>query len=230
MSVLAKAYASVGRLDQALLLLDDLLERLTAKLGPNDPNTRNTADFRKATQKALDAAKRYDSMRNASGASSLDRLLALRDVAQYRLQLGDLDGAERSLVEVLDGMKALKSDDPIRAFTVGVVRQCLEAREKQQPEKWKTVHCKVILGGALLGQEKYADAERLLLAGYEALKTTQREAMPAALRSTYLIEALERIVALYEATKKSDEVARWLRELDAVKADHRGSSPATKAP
>ena len=47
-----------------------------------------------------------------------------------------------------------------------VLRECLEIREKSAPEDWTTFSTRSMLGGSLLGQKKYADAEPLLVAGY----------------------------------------------------------------
>ena len=71
-----------------------------------------------------------------------------------------------------------------------------------------------MLGAALLGQEKYADAEPLLLRGYEGVK--RREAtIPEPFRKRRLSESLERLVRLYEAWDKPDEAARWRKALEA---------------
>ena len=69
---------------------------------------------------------------------------------------------------------------------------------------------KSMLGGALLGQKKYADAEPLLLAGYEGMK--QREAMIPAQAKVRIHEALDRLIDLYTATNKPDEVRKWRAE------------------
>jgi eukaryotic-like serine/threonine-protein kinase len=39
-------------------------------------------------------------------------------------------------------------------------------REKTEPEAWATFRTQSLLGGALLGQKKYAAAEPLLVQGY----------------------------------------------------------------
>jgi hypothetical protein len=64
-----------------------------------------------------------------------------------------------------------------------------------------------MLGGALLGQKKYADAEPLLLAGYEGMKKQEAKIPPQG--TGRLTEAVERLVQLYEATGKPDEVKKW---------------------
>jgi eukaryotic-like serine/threonine-protein kinase len=53
------------------------------------------------------------------------------------------------------------------------VRECLAIREKKEPDAWTTFNGRSQLGGALLGHKRYADAEPLLLKGYEGMK--QRE-------------------------------------------------------
>ena len=67
-----------------------------------------------------------------------------------------------------------------------------------------------LLGGALLGQEKYADAEPLLLAGYEGMKQREKTIPPQG--KVRLTEAVERLIELYTATNKPDEVTKWRAE------------------
>ena len=97
-----------------------------------------------------------------------------------------------------------------------LLRECLSIREQTQPDVWSTFNTKSLLGGALLGQKKYADAEPLLLAGYEGMK--QREKTIPEQGKIRLREAVERLLQLYEATGKTDEAAKWRKELDAIKA------------
>ena len=68
-----------------------------------------------------------------------------------------------------------------------------------------------MLGGALLGQQKYEEAEPLLLKGYQGM--SERETSMPAPALFRLTEALERLVRLYQATNKKDEAAEWQAEL-----------------
>ncbi|MHB8736664.1 MAG: hypothetical protein ACYC6M_15285 [Terriglobales bacterium] len=68
---------------------------------------------------------------------------------------------------------------------------------------------------ALLGGKKYADAEPLLLAGYEGMKKQQAKIPPQG--KVRLTEAVERLVQLYEAMDKKDDAAKWRKELEARK-------------
>ncbi len=51
-----------------------------------------------------------------------------------------------------------------------LLRECLAIREKALPDNWLTFNTRSMLGGLLLGQKKYEEAEPLLLAGYEGMK------------------------------------------------------------
>jgi tetratricopeptide (TPR) repeat protein/tRNA A-37 threonylcarbamoyl transferase component Bud32 len=92
-----------------------------------------------------------------------------------------------------------------------ILRDCLAIRAKQQPDEWTTWSTKSMLGEALLGQEKYAAAEPLLLAGYEGMKEREAKIPPQA--KARLTQALERLVRLYDAWGKPDEAAKWKKVL-----------------
>ena len=49
---------------------------------------------------------------------------------------------------------------------------------------WQLPYVKSVLGGALLGQKKYAEAEPLLLQGYEGMKRAEGSALPLAIPLT----------------------------------------------
>src|SRR5262249_51980171 len=89
-----------------------------------------------------------------------------------------------------------------------LLRECLASRVNQRPDDWTTFYTRSLLGGALLGQKKFTEAEPLLLQGYEGMK--QREArIPAPSRTADVTEALERLAQLYTAWGKPGEAARW---------------------
>ena len=83
-----------------------------------------------------------------------------------------------------------------------------------------------LIGAALLGQQKYAEAEPMLLRGYEGMK--KREATIPANRKFYVAEAANRLVQLYDAWDRPEDAARWRQELAARKAppkDEKKPSP-----
>ena len=92
-----------------------------------------------------------------------------------------------------------------------------------------------LLGGALLGQKKYAEAEPLLVSGYEGMH--DRVAKIPAYGKPRLQDALQRLVQLYEATNQPEKAAAWkakLAEFDkaAIKENpavpKKDTPPATK--
>jgi serine/threonine protein kinase/tetratricopeptide (TPR) repeat protein len=90
-------------------------------------------------------------------------------------------------------------------------RECLIIREKKRPDDWSTFNAWSKVGCSLLGQKKYAEAEPLLLAGYEGMK--QREGKIPPNGKIRLQESIQRLVQLYEVTGQSEKVAEWSGKL-----------------
>jgi hypothetical protein len=102
-----------------------------------------------------------------------------------------------------------------------MMRECVELREKLQPGVWNTFTAQSLLGGSLLGQQRYDEAEPLLLTGFEGMKKQQDKIPPPG--RMRLVEAAERLVQLYEAKQNKDEAAKWNKELEEAKAWQSGS-------
>jgi hypothetical protein len=68
-----------------------------------------------------------------------------------------------------------------------------------------------MLGGALLGQGKYEEAEPLIVEGYNGMGV--RSAKIGAGGRFNLSEAAERVIRLYEAWGKPEEVREWWSKL-----------------
>jgi len=93
----------------------------------------------------------------------------------------------------------------------GSARECLALREREIPDDWRTSSARSMLGGALLGQKKYADALPLLLSAYAGMKQ-QEDKIPAE-GKIRLQESLQRLAQLYEATGQSEKAAEWSKKL-----------------
>jgi serine/threonine protein kinase len=94
-----------------------------------------------------------------------------------------------------------------------LARECLAIREKRPSRDWETFEARSLLGGSLVGEKKYAEAEPLLLAGYKGMKE-RAEKIPARDKRR-LNDVLRYLVRLYHATGKPEEAAKWERELTA---------------
>jgi serine/threonine protein kinase/tetratricopeptide (TPR) repeat protein len=195
MQTLAGAYGDAGRLNDAMPLNEEALKLRKAKLGPDHPDT-------------------LQSMNNLA--------VAYRDA-------GRLNDALSLFEESLKGCKAkLGPDHPNTLLTLNnlagaylaasrwseaewTARDCLDHRAKKQPDDWWRFHTMSQLGDALAGQNKYAEAEPLLLRGYEGLKAHAAKIPGRSKKS--LTEAAERVMKLYEAWGKPDQAAAWKAKL-----------------
>ena len=75
-----------------------------------------------------------------------------------------------------------------------------------------------LLGAALLGQQKIADAEPLLVQGFGGMK--QREQKISAAGKANLTSALERLVQLYDVWGMPEKATEWRRKLEAQRGKH----------
>jgi hypothetical protein len=243
---LAAAYWSINQLDKSVPLFEDVLKRREAKLGRQHPDTQitvgnlgvNYKDFGRVNvaipllEEAYHASGKFPTLR-VFGAQLLDAYAqagrsneAAKLVAEFLTdarKTSPKDSLQLAGALAQSGLKLLQAKAYIDAEPL--LRECLAIREKTQPDVWSTFNTKSLLGGSLLGQEKYADAEPLLLAGYEGMK--QREAKIPPQGKARISEALDRLIKLYEATKKPDEAAKWHKELEASKA---AEKPPEKKP
>jgi tetratricopeptide (TPR) repeat protein len=96
-----------------------------------------------------------------------------------------------------------------------LLRECLAIREEKLSDDWTLFNTKSLLGAALAGQQKFAEAEPLLADGYEGMEARE-DTIPADSK-VRLTEALKRLVDLYTAWKKPAEAARWQKAIDDVK-------------
>ncbi len=83
---------------------------------------------------------------------------------------------------------------------------------KSSPDGWKRYYLESLLGAALIGQKKYAEAEPLILSGYNGLKKQE-----SALRDyarPFVHEDGERAVSFYRAWGKPAKAAEWRAKLN----------------
>jgi tetratricopeptide (TPR) repeat protein len=92
-----------------------------------------------------------------------------------------------------------------------LLRECLTICEKKIPNDFNTFLTRYLLGRVLLKQKKYADAEPLLLSGYNGM--AQGEAQLPAWARGRLKDALQLLVQLYDATGPTEQAAEWKKKL-----------------
>jgi tetratricopeptide (TPR) repeat protein/tRNA A-37 threonylcarbamoyl transferase component Bud32 len=193
MNNLALCHRAAGRPDQALPLHLKVVELQKAKTGLDHPDTHWYMNVLAA---GYDALGRFDE----SAAVHREKLASV-------LKTFSKESAEYATAAAAFGKSLLVQKKWAEAEPL--LREALAIREKRQPDHWVTFNTRSMLGGALLGQKKYADAAPPLVQGYEGMKAREK-AIPQAGGSEALIpEALDRLVALYSATGKPDEVKKY---------------------
>ena len=142
-------------------------------------------------------------------AGKLDQALPLlRELADVWKRKAGADSTQYAGALATLGLNLLQQEKWTEAETP--LREALTIRETKAPDDWTTFNTKSMLGGALLGQKQYAAAESLLRAGYEGMKL-RAEKIPAQGKPR-LAEALDRLIALAEATNKPDDARMWKDE------------------
>jgi serine/threonine protein kinase/tetratricopeptide (TPR) repeat protein len=238
---LAYAYAKLKQFDRALLLHKESVQLTQERFGLDHPETRmglanlgaNYMDLGQLDKASMVLEDVYAWARRQP-ADVQGRFAWLADaLADTYERAGQLHKAEPFERENLKrARKLFGADDPRTTPTIAalshnllrqrkyveaekLMRECLALSEAKQAEHWTTFQAKALLGKALLGQTKYAEAEPLLLQGYEGMK--QREdTMSAQVRVRCLTNAVQYLVELYDAWDMSDKAALWRKKLEEM--------------
>jgi adenosyl cobinamide kinase/adenosyl cobinamide phosphate guanylyltransferase len=89
-----------------------------------------------------------------------------------------------------------------------LAREAFEFARQREPDDWERFRAESLLGASLAGQKKYAEAEALLVEGYQGMVTKKNK---TGLPDWYPDHARGWIVQLYEAWGKPAKAAEWKR-------------------
>jgi tetratricopeptide (TPR) repeat protein len=231
MGDLAVAYWETRQTDRSISLFEEMLKCYEKTLGRNDPETlriaanlgvnyKETGRIAEALpllEQAHRAAKDHPRLKWVSEplvdcyvrAGKCAQAIALaQEMAPEIRRNYPKDSPQLAARLAQLGLSMLQA----KAFTQAepLLRDCLAIREKAQPNAWNTFNTQSMLGGALLGQKKYAGAEPLLLKGYEGIKQREKTIPPQGI--IRLPEALDRLIDFYTATNQPDEAKKWQAE------------------
>jgi serine/threonine protein kinase len=224
---LADAYWIVDRPDKTIAMYEEVVKRMEARLGRQHNDTQYA--LMKLGYRYRTAGRLTEAIPLLEEVYKGSRGLLYR-VAGYELfdvytKTGKSTEAIKLLPELLAAdRRNLPPSNPqlankLAQYAQGLLqiqlyseaepllRECLSILEKKEPDDWRTFNTQSMLGGALLGLNKYADAEPLLLKGYDGMKA--REKTIPLLDAARIPEALDRLIELYTATKNPDEVKKW---------------------
>jgi serine/threonine protein kinase/tetratricopeptide (TPR) repeat protein len=250
---LAALYWRMRKLDRSVPLFEEVLRQQEKKLGTEHPytlttlanlgvNYRDAGRLEEGIRRLEECLAKARSLPGGVPASLAWVPPQLADAYDRAKQFAKAEPLYRGFLE--DARKQFGADDPRTAGPLAQLglnllrqekhaeaekplRDCLAIREKAQPDLWNTFNARSLLGEALLGQKKYAEAQPLLLSGYQGMK--EREATIPPNSKVYLREALERVVRLYEATGDKDQAAKWRKKLEEMeKAGKEAAKPPKK--
>jgi non-specific serine/threonine protein kinase/serine/threonine-protein kinase len=244
---LGGTYALAGNIDESIKLLKQALELSTIHFGPKGGPTLeamnglalayqlagNQKQALKLHQETLDLRLAIFGPHHALTVDSM------HNVAMVYEETGELDQALKLYTQVLEKWKGkfgpdysqtLYAMDNLGAILVkldrpgdaeALLRESFAIRKRKTPGRWETFNTQRLLGAALLGQKKHAEAEPLLVEGYTGLKERAAKIRLPLTKNTYERQSLQWFVQLYEATDRPAEAAKYRKELDAVKAKER---------
>ncbi len=234
---LAMAYQAAGRTAEAIELNEATLRACESKLGPDHPDTltsrNNLAMAYRAAGRTAEAIALLEATLKRDGVEARSRpprhahhpqqppigLRGRRPDRRGRAAPSRYPGPGSEVVRARrpphrrrHGPARQEPPPATRwADAEPVLRECLTIRAKVKPDDWSTFNSRSQLGGSLAGQKKYAEAEPLILAGYEGLKAREAKLPPSAIAR--LPEAADRVIELYLSWGKAEEAARWRARL-----------------
>jgi serine/threonine protein kinase len=195
MDNLAAAYVEAGRPAEGIALEEQALALKKAKLGPDHPDTLTSMGN---LAKAYQAAGR-----------ELDGIAMFEDT--LRRQKAKIGSEHRDTLVTMENLSSAYLKQKKYGEAESLLRQILSIQEKKRPKSWQYFDTESRLGGSLVAQNKFAEAEPLLVSGFDGLKERERDIPPK--RRMRIRTALERVVQLYDGWGKKDKANEWREKL-----------------
>jgi eukaryotic-like serine/threonine-protein kinase len=199
MSELAESYGLRGEYAQAGDLFNRTLDTQRRALGPEQPDTLGTVSA-------------FAAMYQREGKYVLAEKYAAQALAGWRhasaLENEDTMEAAADLALAYQSQGKFSDSEPL-------AREAAEFYQKERPDDWQGFGAGSLLGASLAGQKKYAEAEPLLLRGYQGM--LQRKERIKAADRYYLERAREWIFELYQAWGKPGKAAEWRQQIKQTK-------------
>jgi serine/threonine protein kinase len=240
MNNLARAYQDASQLDKAVPLYQQTLEKMKAKLPSDHPETlncmHNLATAYQAAgqlQKALPLFVETLQKRQAKlGADHAHTLRAMIWLAWAYFESRRYADAEPLVATWLDKQRPkLPADDLKMASYLELLGECrvmlkkytaaetplrdsLAIYQKKQPNSVMHHHTTSVLGAALAGQQKYADAEPLLVKSATGLVANAAKLSPR--NRERMLAAVQRVIDLYDAWDRPEDAAHWRKQLEML--------------
>ena len=191
MANLALTYGAERKYAEAVALLSQTLEITRRVLGPEHPfpvglNGDLAYVYQRQAKYQLAAsyvAQALAGRQRTLGSDNPDTMVSAADLALAYISQGKFDAGEP------------------------LAREAFEFGRKKQPDDWQTFRAQSLIGAGLAGQQKHAEAESLLLAGYQGM--AERKERMGAYNWYHLDRARDWIIRLYQSWGKPDKAAEW---------------------
>jgi non-specific serine/threonine protein kinase/serine/threonine-protein kinase len=240
MSNLAVVYETQGKFAQAEALDLKVLQSRRRVLGERSPDTLLSAGNLGALYYDQGAYARaepilaatVEARRQVLGKQHPDTAYTMFVLGQVYRERGKYAEAEPLFAEVLAIRRRVLGEEQADTVDAKVnlgetkllrgnypesetmLREALANLEKIAPDEWSRYNCQGYLGAAIAAQKRFAEAEPMLLSGYDGMMRT-RDGMAAGERK-YLGRAIERIEQFYLACGKPSEAAAWHSKLNST--------------
>jgi tetratricopeptide (TPR) repeat protein len=237
MNNVADVYRAAGRTSESAVLFREVVRRAESLLGPDHPDVFtamfNLGEACRDLGRADEAVDWHEQAlagrRKKLARGHTDVYRSMNALADAYTDAGRGTDAGRLVLERLALLRAdARSTEPVLAtfLTIAgqqlirarqfpdaerVLRDALGLREKLGPGNWATFYTRSLFGAALLGQDRFAEAEQPIVSGYKGLKGQEGTIPPG---NRHLPAAAgKRVVELYERWGRPDEAVRWRDEL-----------------
>jgi serine/threonine protein kinase/tetratricopeptide (TPR) repeat protein len=235
---LAFAYQFAGQLETSRQLVESLIEKRRAILGPTHFLTLETMEqlgtiyyHEQRFAESMDLLEKILNAIETTYGTQHDRTTGARkNFARACMRAGKFDQADRLLREALEQVRRLEDSHGRRVGIANcfgwlavnlllqqkyvecepLAREALAIYEKIMPDAPWRFYWESVVGAALLGRQEYAEAEPLLLRGYEGIK---QRAINAQIKGQ-VIETGQWLVHFYEATNHPDQAAAWREKVN----------------
>jgi tetratricopeptide (TPR) repeat protein len=233
MNDLAYLYRRQGRQSEAEALATKVFEGRRSVLGDEHQDTLGSMndlaalylDRDKPSQAERLLTRAFEVNGRVRGEEHPKTLVAMHNLVHSYVDQGKLAEAEPLMTRWVEILRRKPGDLPYALYLLGrnrflqgryadaepVARECLTIHRKSSPNGWECYACESLLGGILLGQERDAEAEPLLLSGYEGIKVHEPKSGPG--NKARRLRVMERIVKLYEARGQAEKAAAWKAKL-----------------
>jgi tetratricopeptide (TPR) repeat protein/tRNA A-37 threonylcarbamoyl transferase component Bud32 len=222
---------AMGRFAEAEPLGTKILETFRRVYGEENPGTVSAVTIVASTYRGLGKYREAESLllkllettRRAEGAEQTNLATAMTALGATYVDEGKNDLVEETLTNALamdrrllgpsnmttvacmTSLARLRLTQQRYAEAETLLREAIKGAGSPKTLMWDAFDRQSMLGASLLGQGKYAEAEPLLISGYEGL----RKLSPAISAEANFPEAGQRLVRLYTAWGQPEKAAAW---------------------